>query len=249
MGLCNSKIKLKSGVKFSEIKHEIKPFDLILFRGSELVSDTIAFIEKYFIGDGSWTHVGMAVTTDVLPIKNGIDGKLYILESTMSGKLGDGVNNVETGKGDFGVQIRDLEHVIDKYDNDTDTRIGWCRLINNPIIKKDDETMTEYDNRMNILKENFESYYEAHQDDIFDYNCCALLKAINSNMPKWCGNDNMMFCSELVTEVYQTIGIIRKDIDPETVAPIELVNGLNPLFILPPMTITREWGKSFLAFF
>ena len=50
----------------------------------------------------------------------------------MSGAtLGDGVNNIETGKATFGVQIRDLEDVVDKYDNDNDTKIGWCQLVNN----------------------------------------------------------------------------------------------------------------------
>lgn len=181
MGLSSSKVISKPGVPLSEIKNEIKPFDLILFRGGELVSDTISFIEQYFIGDGKWTHAAMIVTTDVLPIKNGVNGKLYILESTMSGKLGDGVNNIETGEGDFGVQIRDFGAVLDKYDKDGDTKIGWCRLINNPLTKKDDETMTDYNNRINILIEALESYYESHQDDVYDYNCCALLQAINGN--------------------------------------------------------------------
>ena len=239
MGLSSSKITTKPGVKFSNIKHELKPFDIILFRGGELVSDAISFVEKIFVGEGDWTHTGMVITTDIIPIKNGVPGKLYVWESTMSGKLADGINNVETGDGFFGVQIRDLEKVIDKYDKDGDTKVAWCRLLENPLNKKDDETDEEYNQRVELVKENVYKFYKDHNNTTYDYNCLNLLSAVYDKMPKW--KNNTFFCSELVTAIYQVLGLIPKNIDPELMSPVEFVTSENPLFILPPITITREW--------
>src|SRR5438309_11598776 len=106
MGTCCSKETLlsKPGTRFSDLKNQVKPLDLMVFRGSDFVSDTISFLEKWKFGQGDWTHVGVVMTTDVITIKNGQPGRLYLWESTMSGKtLGDGVNNVETNQATFGV--------------------------------------------------------------------------------------------------------------------------------------------------
>ena len=52
-----------------------------------------------------------------ITIKNAIKDKLYLWESTSSGKNNnDTVLDTENNKSIFGVQIRDLENVIDKYD-------------------------------------------------------------------------------------------------------------------------------------
>ena len=239
MGIFSSKVKSKSGVKFSNIKNEIRPLDIILFRGGELVSDAISFIEDVFVGKGDWTHVGLVITTDIVPIKNGKPNQLYVWESTMSGDMGDGTNNVETGDGFFGVQIRDLEKVVDTYDNSADTKIAWCRLINNPLLQKETESDEDYKNRIDNLKEKLFEFYEKHNNTRYDYNCLNLLSAICDNMPK-CKN-KVFFCSELVTAIYQILGLIPKEIDPETMSPVEFINGDHPLFILPPITVTRDW--------
>lgn len=242
MGIFSSKITTKPGVKYSEIQNEFRPFDIILFRGGEPVSDAIAFVEKLFVGQGDWTHVGMIITTDIIPIKNGKPGKLYIWESTMSGDLGDGVNNVETGDGFFGVQIRDLEQVINKYDNDEDTKIAWCRLINNPILKKETESESDYEVRMKVVKDDILNFYKKHNNTTYDYNCLNLASAVYDHVPK-CGKNKKFFCSELVTAIYQILGLIPKELDPELMSPVEFVTSTDPLFILPPTTITRNWKK------
>src|SRR5579885_1883326 len=161
MGNKTGKVISKPGIKFSQIKDQIKAFDIIVFRGAELVSDTISIVEEVFIGDGEWTHVGMIITADLLPFKNGIPGKLYLWESTMSGKFGGGPNDVETGKGDFGVQIRDLEAVINSYDKPADTKIGWCKLIKNPLEKNETESEQEYELRINKIKQILKKFNDS----------------------------------------------------------------------------------------
>lgn len=241
MGNKNEKIVSKPGIKFSEIKDQLKPFDIIVFRGTEFVSDTISLFEKLFLGNGDWTHVGIVITSDFVKFKNSVPNKLYIWESTMSGPLSDGVDNIETGKGDFGVQIRNLEKVIDKFDKNTNSKIGWCQLINNPINKKENESDDDYNSRILILKQKLQEFYFKHGNDLYDFRLSSLLKSLISNFPQIGHNDHMFFCSELVTKIFEIIGIIDSDIDPETMAPVELIEGSNPFVKIPPIIITREW--------
>lgn len=234
--------KFKTGTKFSEIKQKIRPLDIIVFRGSELVSDTISIVEQIFLGNGEWTHIGIVITPELVNFKNGVAGKLYVWESTMSGKLTDGVMDVETGNFDFGVQIRDLEELIDKFDMPVDSRIGWCQLLKNPLDKKDDETSDEYILRLQQIKDILQKFYIDHGEDLYDFNFMSLLKTVLSKMPKCCGSKHMLFCSEMVTIIYQMLNIVDKNIDPETIAPVELIDGLNPI-VNQPVIITREWKK------
>jgi hypothetical protein len=254
MGTCCSKEKVspKNGFTVAEMKDKIQSLDLIVFRGSDFVSDAISMLQKIILHEnGDWTHVGLVITPEIMPIKNSEPGKIYVWESTMSGALGDGVNNVETNKGTFGVQIRDFEDVVDKYDNNSKTRIGWCKLINNPLIKKQDETDDEYNERKNKIINILAKFNSETGNATYDYNCCNLCSAVcpslTNNRKKIFGNSNKYFCSELVTTLYQLIDIIGKDVDPENIAPEELLGENNAdlktknKIVEDPVFITRIW--------
>lgn len=225
----------KEGQPLSQVKDQMKSFDLILFRGTGAISNTLSKLQKLVIGEGEWSHVGIVITKDILDFENSEPNKLYIWESTSLSKTVD----VPTGKIDCGIQIRDLEQVIDEYDNDPKTKIAWCQLKDNPINKLDDETDEEFNIRIEKIKEVILEFYENHKDDIYDYNVCSLTKSLYSWFPKWYHNKNMYFCSEMVMTIYQKIGKTSNDIDPESVAPVELVD--NSIVKLPPVLITREW--------
>jgi hypothetical protein len=244
MGHCCSKtiVTFKEGKTIKQLKNNIKPLDLIIFRGSDFVSDTISLVENLGLGNGNWTHVGLVVTTDIMPIKNGVKDKLYIWESTIGGNvLGIGLNDIEINKTVFGVQIRDLEEVVDKYDNNENTRIGWCKLLTNPIDK-------DIENVKNIIT----SLHENIGNATYDYNCCNLLSTIcntcSNERREIFGNPNMYFCSELVAKIYIELGIIPKYIDPEKIAPVALIGHTKYNFPcpvqIPPVHITREWNIS-----
>jgi hypothetical protein len=234
-----------------DIKDKIKPLDLIVFRGSDFVSNSISLMEKIRLGKGDWTHVGLVVTPEIIPIKNSQPGKLYIWESTMSGRtLGDGVNNIETGAATFGVQIRDLEDVIDKYDNDIDTKIGWCQLINNPLNQKPDETNEAFIGRKLEICEKLSKFDNKIGNATYDYNLLNLLSTMCPTCTR-CrrsvfGHAEKYFCSELVTNIYQIVDVMPKDIDPELVAPEELLGYTNDGIVSPvaaPVLLTRVWKK------
>lgn len=255
MGCCASRdkiIKYKPGTKFSNIAHQFKPLDLIVFRGGECVSDMISKVEKKFLGNGEWTHVGIVVTTDIINIKNGITGKLYVWESTMSGQLGDGVNDIELQKGKFGVQIRDLAEVIDHYDKDINTKIGWCPLINNPFIKRENEIEEEYIKRIESLKLILNQFHKEKGHLTYDYNLCNLCSTVCCTCTRArrcvCGRSNKMFCSELVATIYELVGVMPKLVDPERIAPVELLGFTNDNFKspvhMPPIVIVRDWPMS-----
>src|SRR5437868_4194060 len=124
---------------YSELKNLIKPFDLIAFRGGDVISDLIAVLEKYEVGCDTFTHVGMVVTSEILPNQNLDPNKLYILESTFGYQIPliyDNKPDVITGKGNFGVLLRDLEEIIPWYIYNDKTKVAWCKLLNNPFDKE-----------------------------------------------------------------------------------------------------------------
>lgn len=232
-------ITFKEGLKYNDIKDQIKPLDLMVFKGSDVVAHSIAYMENAFLHDGDWNHVGVVVTTDIMPIKNGIDGKLYIFESTLSSAMyTNNINDIERGTGVFGVQIRPLEEIIYAYDDDLDTKVGWCSLINNPIDK-------DIENVRMLMT----AFKEEHGDATYDYNICNLLSTVmctcTSCRRACCGRSNKFFCSELVATIYQLFGIIGPDVEPVKICPIELLGVTNDnigiIVKLPPVVVTRDW--------
>jgi hypothetical protein len=186
---------------------KIRPLDTLVFKGNDFVSTSITKIEKIAFGNGDWSHVGLVVTTDLIPIKNGVKGKLYVWESTMSGRLTDGVYNVETGKSKFGVQIRSLDEILAS----NTCKIGWCRLRKNPWKKP------EVQHQLKLFKKK---YGKAS----YEYSFFPLLKTIFSCIPKSKSTNHRFFCSELVATIYQLIGLIPSNVDPEQIAPVELLS-------------------------
>lgn len=216
---------------YKDLLIKANPFDLILFKGDDIISSTISRVEKNLFGNGEWTHVGVLLTKDVLDFKNSKNGKLYIWESTMSGGLsGDNVLDEETNKGKFGVQIRDFEKVIQSYLKSGNTKIAWCPLKNNPFTKNSNESIDEFLNRILKLKKNLTEFYKIHKDSPYDYKILPLLKTIYpcfGKIPllhKLFTSKHKLFCSEMVTLLYQHLNLIDINIDPETIAPVELIS-------------------------
>jgi hypothetical protein len=214
-----------------ELKYKIKPFDLIFFRGGDFISDIIANVQNKSFGNGEWTHVGLVLTRDILKFK-GKKNNIYVWESTMSGKMGDGVNNIYN-KGHFGVQIRDLDSVIEGYLKVKKTKIGWCKLINNPFDKKENESDILYQKRISNIKKIIKNFYYKNKNSSYDYTLKTFLKTIFPRLSKIkfinkiLHTDNKYFCSELVAEIYKQINVLDETIDPENIAPIELLGYSN----------------------
>jgi hypothetical protein len=247
MGGGNS--KYKRGALYAEIRNTIKPFDLIFFKGSEFVSDMIRALEKCDIEhpvSDNFSHVGMIVTSDILDYKYVVPGKLYILESAVSGALGQGLKTVE-GRSHLGVNLRDFDELIYLYDKPADSRAAVGYLKSNPF---EDPTVDKDE-----LKRKFTRIFQQVNGARYDLNpinlisvigfpWAQIIRKIRKPVNKLIGTEHWRVCSSLVAYVYKQMGIFPETIDPRNAYPVDflgidkdsLINGGLPLKIIVPPT-------------
>lgn len=262
-------------VRYVDVKDRIKPYDLIGFRGGDAISDFIAYLEKKKLGIGVFSHVGMVVTSEILPSYTWnsqtfelVPGKLYVLESTFSYKVPgvmDNAPDVITDKGQLGVQLRDLEEVIPRYIIDQDTKVAWCPLIRNPINQLH-ESDADYVVRKRMLKEQFQILFGEYYGRSYELSLISLFGAMFPSLRTLrSGRDafykglskrlrrfgfhvkscpaGWQFCSELVGNIYQAIGVIPLEFDPKDVMPVDFLgydkDGLPALVAAP--TFIADW--------
>lgn len=238
--------KIINGVAYADYKSKISPLDIVLFRGGDLVSSTIRFIERQRTGSGDFSHAGIIVTSDVLSHPDMKPGKLYILESTVTGVLGCGVKNIE-GKSEFCVQITDFDKLVEKYDNSEETAIavfhvspsGGC-LSNNGI------------------RARLQPFWHRVRGCSYQFNLYSLLSAAfpflrgaRKQAEKLFRGENWLFCSQLVCMTLQEVGYLPAHIDSKTVLPVDFLgcdedkqvpcivsNAHNPVYLL-----NKKWAK------
>ena len=214
----------KQGRSYEECKSLLRPFDIILFSGDDFVSDFIKYAERTKmvriaptdIDPGAFSHMGMIVTSDILDHPDVLPGKLYIMESTLSGRLGYDIYDVE-GKTVFGVQIRDFDEVFNAYDQPNDTRIACSKIKRNPLDIPP--------NTVSQLKERFTSVYKKYKGCIYDLDLFdefgtlfVGIRVVRDTFDK-CLDASWIFCSQLVAAVYVDMGLlpittVAKDIVP-----------------------------------
>jgi len=232
MGNCLKKqhTPTKQGDKYNKVKNQIKPFDLVLFKGGDYISDFIRYVQhlnteikynkKYDVNSDQFSHVGMVVTKDILPDSSLKDGKLYIWESTMSGDLTDGVPNV-LGESYLGVQLRDLDQVVKNYDANPHTQIAFASLKDEIY----DEIMFTPE-----LSNKFVKLFALYNGIRYDANLLSLYAAVNKDyrshrdlIEETLNTENWLFCSELVALIYKNLGIFPESIDPKNVVPMDFI--------------------------
>ena len=226
----------KPGVPFRTIVDQMETFDMIAFRGSDFVSNSIAAIEREMDGDGSFTHVGMVVRARDLHKDSPIydQEKIYIFESTASGNLVDGVPAVDDGKGHLGCQMRDLCRVVPAYDvSSLKTRMAWLPLqpeLRPPQALRSEmleRILVKYNNIryaasfidlaaaalpfMRGIRDNF--VFRHARNFLFEIFCCG------AKPSTW------LFCSELVANIYFDIGVFPDCVNPADVMPMDFFPG------------------------
>lgn len=241
-------VNMNKTLDYNYVRNNMKPLDLILFKGNELVSKTIRLLQRIKLGvsdANDFSHVGMIVNTTIIDKKEYPyleDDKLYIFESTLSGSLSDGVLNVEN-KSFFGTQVRDLDLVLKKYN--TKYPLGWCRLKNNPgIISMADIKDANNINNVNKItmrlaerekfKKRFTEVFMKYNGVRYDVNLISLLAALFPGI-RWLRNyaekffhtQGFLFCSELCFTVYQELGLYNKLFDPRNVVPVDFIKGVD----------------------
>jgi hypothetical protein len=219
---------------------EIKPPDIILFRGIDPVSRAICFMEAKTFGRGDFSHAGVAVTREALDLPFLEPGKIYVWESTLSAPAGfwarftDKVPDVETKGVRFGVQIRDLELVIPGYESNGG-KVAWCayRGKRPPIEELRRHLLAlhaEYGHApytTNLL-EVFGVVFPALRGvrDRFDRAEDRLAHVVNVVLDRARTHKRLedaehhVFCSEWAGIVYQRLGLTKPDFDPRLAAPV-----------------------------
>lgn len=118
--------------RWDDLVKLITPLDLVLFAGKDLVSSTIRNLQDKKLTIGNFSHVGVIVSSFVLPhVKELQPGEWYVWESTSSLRLPGFENEVPDvfGKHKLGVQIRNLKQVLEIYNGD----IYIAKIKNNPL--------------------------------------------------------------------------------------------------------------------
>ena len=224
----------KPGAPFRTIRPLIQTGDTLLFRGSDAVSDAITEVERRYDGANAFSHSGMAVWPRDLPTTSSIrrDGdqdRLYVLESTASGRLVDGVPAITDDRGHLGVQIRDLDLVVEAYDASPKTRLAWLPLqdARRPALSQQalDHTVCRY------LGESYDA-------SCVDLSAAAIpfMRVVRDNRcfrrlrDKFCGlcccgakPSSWLFCSELVASIYVDWGVVPETVIPADVMPTDFL--------------------------
>lgn len=202
------------------LKDEMKSFDILMFRGSDIISDTIAEIQK----SNSFTHIGLIINSNVLPEFSLKPDRLYILESTYSYEI-PGMNNGPpdflTGERFFGVQIRDLEDICKSYIHNEKTQIAWYALQNSPSIKNFGSTFKQYHKRpflnYNILPIDYKNISPELMIMAKSIMTASLLQTVlNSSFS----------CVGLVISLYSELKILTTPINKSIIYPMDLLNEL-----------------------
>lgn len=258
-----------ASIDFEQLSKQFSPLDLMFFRGTDLANGMICAVSQITTGENRFSHVGLIVNSEILPtVKELQPGKWYIWESTTSATSGimanfvDNTPNIITGKGKFGVQIRDLEALTYSYTKDGG-EMAWARLKNNPW------TNAKNKKERHLLISKISSIQELLGDRTYDANCLSLLGAgfpccrkprdrmakfvadgeeilVSWNFYKKSTNNQGMggwlFCSEMVATVYQDLGLIDDDKDPQDVIPVDFlgvdVDGI-PKLVEDPIYISK----------
>jgi len=245
----------KPGVDYDTVRQRLKTFDAILFRGSDMVSKTIIGIEGKIDGtEAQFSHSALVIEgKHLMPIVRESERAwlrpegLYIFESTMSGSLTDGVNDVE-GRSHLCVQLRDMDQVIRAYDlSSPDTRIAWCP-IKECLRAANCKEGPEFDSKVRAAYDRYLGLtYDASVLDLGGaaspvirwFRDCSFVKWIRDLFCDMLGmnkrgidgdslpHDNRpshwQFCSELCANVYRDLGLVPLTCNPEDVMPQDMV--------------------------
>ena len=271
MGSCitTSDEKLVPGATDVEIImfiQKIDPLDLIVFKGDSTFSKVIAKLEKFQTGSGEISHVEVAINQHWCSrVKSDTDTDFCLSwGSTLS--TGD-APNVETGEVACGVQIRSMSSVIKGYLSHPGTNVGLCKLLRNPIFRREGETTRCYDQRVGKLRASLDSAYDDYNGLKYNANPIALLgsvfpqlrpirEKVDVVLDKVGSANDWLFCSEFVALLYQRVGVIddstngAKDghtMDAKDVLPVDFLgydadsDGLvNPICQSPPLWLVTD---------
>ncbi|KAI8619189.1 hypothetical protein BC830DRAFT_1165575 [Chytriomyces sp. MP71] len=230
-------------VKTSIVDYELQPFDVVLFAGNDPTATFIKRVELHEVVPRIdtpfhelWTHSGILVNSDVLPLPCLEQGKLYILESVFSGEVAGyvyskvlPVDHLVPPKGfHLGPQLRDLYAVVEE----GSCNVGICTLT--------EEYRAVIRNKLAECPTFLLDLYATYKD--FSYPITNILPVVASAsqslymdlkkykdataaiFPNWKeAPKNSVFCSELVAIILRSFGLPTFTMNnPDTFTPLQL---------------------------
>jgi hypothetical protein len=236
----------KPGVPYGEIKALMRTFDLLIFRGTDLISSSIDRVERSKNGSkvANFTHVGIVIRgEDLLPCsekdpteKDWLKAdEVYVFESTMSGNLADGCHDVH-GDTHLGCQLRLLGDVVKNYDKPAKSRMAWCAL-HKPVPAGKKSIRASYEKYRGISYDlsvidlaacAFPSIRKIRDNSAFEHVRDAVCRFMygKDRADSTCQDNyasKWQFCSEMVCNIYKDAGLLSDTVNPENVMPSDFV--------------------------
>jgi len=202
--------------------------DLVYINGGEIVSRAIRAVQapgwnrlprriRRRARHGGYSHVGMVVCADVLDAVP--PGEAWVLESTMSGRWGDGVPDVD-GRGRFGVQLRRLPELLDAYTGRLAAKgaaIGHARWLGPPPTPADRAVLSA------LWRQKLRGTYYDCNPLVLAASICPQLRPARRLHALLVPQDRFLFCSELVAWALQWLGRVAPDVVVDEVVPMDFV--------------------------
>ena len=236
--MCKHKRILKKGELYEDVRKTLRPFDAIFFGGDAIFSKIVKLTEKhgnYMEGMNEFSHVGIVVTSDILLHPLILPGKFYILESTWGGKFGHDVMNIE-GNTCIGVQLRDLDEVVDAYDKSNQSVIAVSHVIINPL-----DHMTNKE-----VRDKFTEFFMIYNGKKYDVNVYSLLSSVfkclrpcRPKIEQFLHTEDWYFCSEIVALAYKHLSIYPANINEKDVLPRDILYPNTDIDLLMPQIVSH----------
>lgn len=215
----------------------VRPLDLLLFRtpGSPSLTAQRESRDSKTSEDIYWSHCGVAVDSTVLPNRGLKDGVLYILESTFSSRLTGDIPDSQTGRGKFGVQLRNFVDVLAWFAKRKQKGfdMAYCPLITYP------------NDPSGIAVKIYDEYRTAR----YQYNCVFLaasflpaFRTLRDSVLCYPSRKNV-YCSQLCAILYVALDLLPKEFNPADVLPHDFLgndpDGL-PIIVKDPIGLLKE---------
>lgn len=198
------------------LKDRMSSFDLLMFRGDDIISDTIAEVQK----QQQFTHTGLVINSELLPGYDLKPNHLYIFESTYSHEImgiDNGPPDCITGKNFFGAQLRDLEILCNSYIRNDKTKIAWFELRNKPKVSNFSAIFKRHHQKP-FLNQPFASMFNFNQ---ITPEAMAMAKNMMTSALIQVIFQASFTCVHLVLTVYQELGLIASI--PSILYPIDIL--------------------------
>jgi hypothetical protein len=197
-------------IRYEDIKNNIKPYDMILFKDDSFISTLISKFQKMALGNGDFTHSAIILNGKILGFNDNPD-KLYLWECVLSGQFTDGITDIY-GKEIFAVQLRDFDKVIEKYIKNSSNNKFVCWM---QLNKK---------YNFNRMKEKTIKLYKETLYKPFDLELLNMASVLHPNFQRITPvTTTKFYCSQFVAYILQQVNLIPEEINTAKIAPVDFV--------------------------